>query len=176
MTLHGYAILYNEIAFADRQYEFVAPGAFSQFLAASPCVALLWDSHHGWTIVDRVELFGDSAGLAFKARIAPRTWLAISEKMFEGYTRCSVNFTNMHREPIWHRGRRVFQITQAEIDHIVITNSPAYRGTGVWPVGYALEDDQLVMLRSRYHAAECCRLRDERRARERWFAARQRPC
>ena len=170
----GYAIVFGELA-TDGRAEYSTALTFREFLAKPHRVPLTLN-HDGRILADAIELHADSCGLSFRAQIGTGAWSLLAPKMLgEGYTLCSIGFVDPERKQRTCRGRYIFEVMRAGIDHVACVNRAAWPQTGCWPHDYAIEDHQLAQLRYRFVCAERNRLRDQRRARECWFAARQQP-
>ena len=174
MIIEGYGVTFNQLAM-DARAEFCTVLTFHEFLAKPHRVPLTLN-HDGPILADGVELNIDSCGLSFTAEISESAWAVLRPKMLgEGFTQASIGFVNIEKEQRVYRGQYVFEVLAAEVDHVAVVDRAAWPQAGCWPNGYAIEDHQLAQLRYRFVCAERNRLRDQRRARECWFAARQQP-
>ena len=170
----GYAIVFGEPA-TDGRAEYCTALTFREFLAKPHRVPLTL-GHDGPTLAPAIELNADSCGLSFRAEIGTGAWSLLGPRMLdEGYMMCSIGFLDIEKEQRTYRGRYIYEVLSAGVDHVAIVDRAAWPQTGCWPHDYAIEDHQLAQLRYRFVCAERNRLRDQRRARECWFAARQQP-
>ena len=149
----GYGLTFNALA-TDARAEFCTVLTFHEFLA-KPHRVLLALGHNGAVLTPSIELHIDSAGVAFRAEVGAGAWSLLRPRMLhEGFTHCSIGFFNIVKEPRIYRGRYIYELTSAGIDHVAITNAAAFPQGGCWPSDHELEDPRLAQLRYRFKCAE----------------------
>ena len=159
MIIEGYAILFGQLA-TDGRAEYCTEFTFRRFLAKPHRVPLVL-THDGAILANAVELNIDSAGVSFRAEIGTGAWSLLRPRMLdEGFTRCSIGFFDVVKEPEPRicRRRFAYEVLSAGIDHIAVVARPAFPQGGCWPSDYELEDQRLAQLRYRYQCAERNRL------------------
>ena len=153
MIIEGYAIVFGQLA-TDGRAEFCTAFSFRRFLASRRRVPLTL-GHDGPVLADAVELHADSCGLSFRAEIGTGAWSLLAPKMLgAGHMLCSLGFVDIKKEQRTWRGRYIYEVMSAEIDHIAIVARAAFPQGGCWPSDYDLEDPRLAQLRYRFQCAE----------------------
>lgn len=181
VLIRGYAAVFNQLGLiADFVGEKILCGAFDGMLARGSNVSLLWAEHDesfspalAKTDEESMFLFADRTGLAFQAELStdrPSDWSIVRSIASGGMNFASIYFTKVTTAGHTRAGFKTMLVSQAEIDHVTITNSPVYKGTGVWLANSSLDGapariQDLAANWARGYAAECHSIAERRRLR-----------
>jgi phage head maturation protease len=129
LAIHGVACPWNVAVHDGGRLEAFDRECFDSSMATPGAVQILAWGHDTGRVVGRcVELFSDAAGLNFVAEVDA---IGASE-IRAGRRWCSVGFSKIERQREIHGGANVDVIASARLDHVLLTNRPAFETTAAW--------------------------------------------